>query len=252
MLVKLHSQSSKFEVYKKVKHLKESEDTKKVYIKDDLPADIARQRQDLRCLASYARDVGYEASVRGNAVIVDNVRYTYSEINNLPEDVSLEKAKTISVDDGLAFQSERSFLSSMYPCQILHDGHALKSAEQVYWYEITKLVGDQLLNDLVRDAENGYKAKQICSRLRLTDAQKPQREIIMKMVQRKKYDQNPNLKHKLINTDGNLYEATRDEYFGSGLGLAQKSLFGKAGMTGSNKLGHILMDLRGEFRDDSG
>ena len=123
MLVKLQSQPAKHEIYKNVKKLRDSEETKKIYIKDDLPANIARQRQDLRSLASFARDTGYDASVRGNAVIVDNMRYTYGELDNLPEDLSLEMAKTLVVDDGLAFQSEHSFLSSMHPCKILHDGN---------------------------------------------------------------------------------------------------------------------------------
>ena len=101
-----------------------------------MPADIARQRQDLRCLAALGRNLGYDTAVRGSGLIVDNKRYTYGELNNLPDDMSMEKAKMVEVDDGIAFQSEHSFLSSMYPCTIQHDGHALKSAEQVYWYDI--------------------------------------------------------------------------------------------------------------------
>ena len=190
LLVKLQSQSSKHEIYKSVKNLRGADQAgkdQKVYIKDDLPADIARQRQDLRCLAALGKDLGYDTTVRGNGLIVDNKRYTYGELGNLPADLSMEKAKTIEVDDGIAFQSEHSFLSSMYPCKIRHDGHALNSAEQVYWYDITKLAGDQQLKDLVRDVKNGYDAKRICSRLRLTDTQRLQREPIMKMAQDKKF-----------------------------------------------------------------
>ena len=54
ILVKLTSPTDKYEIYKNVKKLKEKEETKRVYIKDDLPVDIARQRQDMRCLAALA------------------------------------------------------------------------------------------------------------------------------------------------------------------------------------------------------
>ena len=149
----------------------------------------------------------------------------------------MEKAKTIEIDDSIAFQSEHSFLSSMFPCTIQHDRHPLKSAEQVYWYDITKLVGDQRLYDLMGD----------CAKIKLSDTQKLQHEPIMRNAQEEKFAQNPTLKQRLVDTNDNLYEATRDEYFGTGLVLAQKDLIGKAGMKGHNRLKNILMDILGSF-----
>ena len=89
ILVKLATQANKFDIYKNVKKLKDTDNTKKVYIKDDLPSDIARQRQDMRCLAALARDNGYKASVRGAALIVDNKRYAYTDLADLPDDLTM-------------------------------------------------------------------------------------------------------------------------------------------------------------------
>ena len=63
----------------------------------------------------------------------------------------------------------------------------------------------------------------------------------------KKFRQDPVLKQKLMDIKGNLYEATRDVLFGSGLVLAQKDEIGKPGMPGANTLRHQLMDLRGSI-----
>ena len=185
-------------------------------------------------------------------MIVDNKRYTYAQLDGLPDDLTMEKAKTIVVDtDGLAFQSHHSFLSSMFPCTIDHDGHAHKSAEHIYWYDIAKLAGDQRAMEQVRAAKDGYSAKLIGERIKITPEIKQQKEQIMANAQDKKFRQNPVIRQKLMDTKGTLYEATKDEFFGSGLTLSQKPLFGKAGMPGNNKLGHQLMDLRGVFRTET-
>ena len=105
ILVKLSQQGFKYDVYKNVKHLKDLDEGKKIFIKDDLPQEISKQRQELQCLAAAAHDRGFEATVRGGAIIVDNKKYSYSEIADLPEGVTMENAKLVAVDDGMAFQS---------------------------------------------------------------------------------------------------------------------------------------------------
>ena len=57
-------------------------------------------------------------------------------------------------NDGLAFQSHHSYLSSMYPCSIIRDGHAHKSAEHVFWYDIAKLAGNKHAMEQVPAAKN--------------------------------------------------------------------------------------------------
>ena len=141
--MKLTQQGFKHEIYKQVKSLKNLDEGKKVFIKDDLPLAISQQRQELRCLAALARDRGFEAAVRGGAIIVDNKRHAYSEIDVLPEGLTMEQAKMVTVDDGIAFQSHHAFPSNMYPCEIDHDGHKFHCSEQVYWYDIAGAAGNK-------------------------------------------------------------------------------------------------------------
>ena len=81
--------------------------------------------------------------MRGGALIVDNKKYSYSEIANLPEGITMENAKLVSVDDGMAFQGHFAFPSNMYPCEIDHNGHKFHCSEQVYWYDIVGATGNK-------------------------------------------------------------------------------------------------------------
>ena len=131
-----------------------------MYIKDDLPTDIARQRQDLRCLAALARDKGYGAAVRDGVLIVDNKRYTYKDLDNLPDDLTIKNAKTLKVDnDGLAFQSHHSYLSSMYPCSIIHDGHSHNSAEHVLLVRHSQTRREQVRNGAGARCQNRLRSE---------------------------------------------------------------------------------------------
>ena len=251
ILVKLTQQSYKYEVYKHVKNIKDLADGKRVFIKDDLPPEIAQQRQELRCLAAAARDRELEATVRGGAIIVDNKRYTYAEIGDLPDGITMESAKLVAIDDGYAFQSHFAFPSNMFPCEIDHDGHKFNCSEQVYWYDMAEAAGNKRVQAKVHDSKNGYEAKREGGRMKFTDEVVQLKEPTMAKAIDKKFRQNPALKQKLMDLKGNLYEATRDELFGTGLVLAQKDKIGKPGMPGANKLGHQLMDLRGKFWDET-
>ena len=110
ILVKLSSPTFKYEIYKHVKHLKDNETWKKIYISDDLPREVAEQQKILRTLAAAARDRGNRATVRGGALIIDEIRYNYSEIDDLPEGITMENAKMVQLDDGIAFQSYFAYL----------------------------------------------------------------------------------------------------------------------------------------------
>ena len=103
----------------------------------------------------------------------------------------------------------------------------------------------------MRDTKTGYKAKREGEKRKLTEEIIKQKELIMAKSIEKKFRQNPILKQKLMDLKDNLYEATKDELFGTGLVLAQKDRIGNPGMPGANKLGNQLMDLRGQFREEA-
>ena len=59
-----------------------------------------------------------------------------------------------------------------------------------------------------------------------------------------KFDQNDNIRDKLISTTGHLYEATKDTEFGCGLTLGQNKEIKQNSIKGKNMLGKILVEYR--------
>ena len=247
ILLKLASPSMKHEIYKSVKNLRESDKWKKTYISDDLPREQAEQRKILRCLAATARDRGHRAMVRGAALVVDDIRYSYQDIEDLLEGITMENAKMVEVSDGIAFQSHHAFLSSMFPIPIKIRDTPRHCAEQAYWLELAWLAKNKRAIEKIRDSKNGYEAKRAGSLIKMTPELEAKKEEVMGDVQDMKYEQNPDLKSKLIATKGNLYEATLDMFFGCGLLLSQKDKFGTVEQKGANRLGLKLIDLRGKY-----
>ena len=91
----------------------------------------------------------------GGALIINEQRYSYRDIDKLPEGISMEAAKLVELEDGWAFQGHHAFLSTMYPRQIKHDGHDFHCSEQIYYYDMTVDAGDQRALEGVRDCKDG-------------------------------------------------------------------------------------------------
>ena len=67
----------------------------------------------------------------------------------------------------------------------------------------------------------------------------------MRKIVASKFDQNDNLRDRLINTKGCLYEATKaDLDFACGFTLSQAKEIKKDNLKGKNKLGEILCEYR--------
>ena len=64
---------------------------------------------------------------------------------------------------------------------------------------------------------------------------------------RKKFDQNPVMKDKLIKLEGFIYEATRTDYWGAGFVLAQAATVKNDEIKGDNVLGEELVKLQDQY-----
>ena len=147
----------------------------------------------------------------------------------------MENAKLVEVDGGWAFQGHHAFPSTMYKCKITYKGRDFHCAEQVYFHKMAEEAGDQRAATKLRECENGYEAKKFEYRNKKPDGWDNKKNDLLAKIQEKKFDQNENLKQKLIALiKGKIYEAMWDEYSGAGLTLAQKPLFGKTQQKGLN------------------
>ena len=63
-----------------------------------------------------------------------------------------------------------------------------------------------------------------------------------------KFEQNNELKDKLLVTKGHLYEATLDQVFGCGYTLAQRQQIRQGNIKGQNQLGCMLESIRDKLK----
>ena len=194
---------------------------------------------------------GIDSKMRGTKIVIDSKVYTYGELKNLPHNLTIERAKTIEVEDGVAFQSKHSYLSSPYPCTIKDGDKSYNCSEQMFHY-VRAIETDEggVAREILKES-NPYEIMKLGRKVNVSEEWKKKEVPTMAVVIKKKFDQNPQLKDKLCNVKGNIYEATMHPVFGCGFTLAQFKSIRKANVTAGNKLGDELGKLRDSYISDT-
>lgn len=132
-----------------------------------------------------------------------------------------------------SFRNEYYFLSNFYPCDITYKEIAYKNNEAAF----------QAQKDLTRSLEfsnlEPEKAKRLGRKVNLRKDWEQVKVGIMKELLRCKFDQNPSLKEKLLET-GNKYLAEGNSWDDKFWGVNKKGI-------GQNNLGILLMKLRRDY-----
>lgn len=221
----------------------------KVFLNDDLPPQMKKERKVLREICKYAYSVGYKGcKVSGSKLVIEGKAYRYDTIHLLPQDLQLCNLRTRMVGDGIGFQGEESFLSNFHPATLTMEQLTFSSAEQAYQYF------------KCRTCKRDDKANKILTMsnprdIKMTGDDTPSRvtweqskESFMRSIIYCKFNQNDELKMKLLNTgDLPLYECTRNRWWGSGLRLDSPE-WDSSVCPGLNKLGNIIADVRKVLR----
>ena len=254
--VKFQSNLTKQILYKNISTLKEDEKWSRISTRDDVTEEVQDIQRDLRCIAASARSQGLKAQVRGKALILEDKRYTYDEINDLPNNLSLENAKIVKTIDGVAFQGKHAYLSNLATCQIQEGTDSFSSAEQYILVNKARLAEDQLSERKLRESKNVFDMIKIGKRIKTTEAWKKDEVRIVAKAAVLKFSQNPMLLDKLKKTDGHLYEATKSKIWGRGFTIAQAARIKHGDNPGENTFGLILelisdKALKGEDLADS-
>lgn len=135
------------------------------------------------------------------------------------------------------FQKEYRWLSNFWPCSVFYGGITFKSSEAAYQASKVELY------QLRKEFEN-LSAKEAKAKGQTLKAIRPDwdeiKDSVMYEICQNKFDQNPELKEKLLATgEAKLTEGNDwgDTYWGVCEGK------------GKNKLGKILMRLRSEYQE---
>lgn len=251
ILVKFSKESIRNEVNRKRFNLKDSDESKNVFLNEDLPAKVNAYRADLRCLVAHAKSKNVNAKLVGNRVSIDNKIYGHRDIDKLPEGLRLSDAKVMDTPKGLAFQSKHAFLSNFFLTKVNYNGIQFISAEHAYQHTRATFLGMHAKAEDVLRATKPEEAKRAAMNLPNSKEWDHCKQKVMKEIVLAKFTQNLEIQNKLLNTgDCPLLEATYDSYWGCGLPLSARKL--KSGeWHGKNYLGIILAECRFELRRDN-
>jgi len=133
------------------------------------------------------------------------------------------------------FKNEYAFLSNFYPCKIVCDGIEFKCSESLY---MAHKSGNT--DDFIRFSQlDAREAKKIGKTVVLQKNWDAVKFEVMRKVLQLKFDQNPDLKQKLIETgDAELIESN----------WWKDTVWGVCDGVGENNLGKLLMELRGTYK----
>ena len=240
----------KIQVFKNLSNLKGLEQWNGVFVGDDLTETQQRQLRDLKALSAYARSEGIDARIRSNCIVVEGRKYRYEEIHRLAPRLSLEKAKTLTClkGEGIAFQSEHSPLSNLYPCNVLYKGRFFLSSEGALQYEraiCCKRFEEARLIEFERCA---YEIKRIASNLKFSEDWEKIMVKVLEEILYIKFTANQYCKRVLLSTgDKQLFEATGDRTWACGLPLRK---IGDLTLPtpGKNRMGLALERVRSKIK----
>ena len=237
----------KSELYRNSFKLKKNQKYQKVYLVEDHPTKILEQLKEMRAINAFAKSQEIDSKMKGTKLVIDSKAYSYAELKDLPYDLSIERAKTIEVEDGVAFQSRHSILSNHHPCTIRDGDKVYNSSEQMYHY--TRAIENEeggVAKQIMRESNAG-KIMRLGKLVKESKEWKAKEVPTMAVILKKKFDQNPQLKDKLCKITGNFYEATLHPVYGCGFSLAQSKSIKKKNITSGNKLGEELGKLRDSY-----
>lgn len=231
--------------------LRDNNNYRAIYLNDDTTTMTRKAREDYRSVAALAQTKGNNIKVHGDGIVIDGRKYRHGEADQLPSELSLAKAKTVQVDNGLFFSSEHSFLSNFYPAPVVDQGIIYPTAEHRLQALKCETAGDQHRLELVRSATTPLDAKKIGDQIVETPQWRNGREAALKIILDLKFDQHPQLSSMLLNTGSlKLFEATNNMYYGIGTTLHSRDMRDK-NYSGLNKLGVALQNKRDMTRTAS-
>lgn len=228
--------------------LKGSQKYGSIYVNDDVTPLTYKWRDEFRSVAALARASGSDVRVHGDGVIIDGIKHRHTNPGSLPNKYSLEKAKMRMINGGIYFQSEHAYMSNFYPSFIKSNEVHYATAEHFYQAEKCRQAGDAPRVQKVIAAESPLEAKKIADQIAETPEWRNARLQVMEMVITKKFEQNTDLKKRLVETgDTPLFEATKNGFFGIGATLNSRELRDRS-YKGLNKLGLALQELRNKLK----
>lgn len=213
------------------------------------PPAVRKVRQEMREIAKYALKIGYSnARAVGNKLQIDDKVYYEDELYLLPIDLHLSNIKTRPIGGGIGFQSEHSYMSNFYPCQIRMHQSVFASAEQAFFYHKAIICEREEAGNRLKELDDPKTIKSKGDKIPTCEDWERSKVAVMKNILRQKFIQNPELKAKLMGTYGTpLLECTNNKFWGTGWFLDDPQWKETNIYPGKNVLGKLLEEIRESF-----
>lgn len=249
MLIKFKDPSTKQDIMKKKSALKNNKEFNKVYCNEDLPEDSRKSRQSLRIIAKHANSLGFKNThVRGNSLWHEGKQYRGSELTLLPDCLKLENIRTRDVGRGIGFFGRDSFLSNHHPARFTMNEHRFLNSEQAFFFYKAIICGKENTGQDIKKMLDPGEIKKLGEKVETCDDWEQRKVKVMKSVLTHKYEQNRDLREKLVNTGTRpLLECTTDLFWGTGWPIDSPKWNEAYDYPGENNLGKILEGIRENY-----
>ena len=214
------------EVYTKRTHLKQSQDYSKIWINEDLGPSTRRTVNLIRLVARQAQQQGVQHRAAKFSIQIGQEKFDERNLEELPAPLSLSNIKTVQVDEKtLAYQSEHSIYSNLYPTEFRIGTQKYTSTEQAYHHIRAVRHRKPLAASRILLSRDPYDIMRIGSEFKLTEEWEECKEDIMYGCILRKFEQNAKLRAQLIATGSmELVEASPNIKWGAGATLSSNVL----------------------------
>lgn len=218
-----------------------------VFINDDYSQETTRRRNTLRPIFKEAKRKDQDTHMIGDRILFKKKIYTLENIHTIPIDI-----KEIAVKEDqqtIAFASRFNELSNLYPVEMTVDGITYKSNEHFYQAQKCMEASNVEVAARVTLSAEPEDAMSIGQQIKPSDDwYQVKGKALMKKGVKAKFGSIPSLGKKLLATkDKMIIEATRGSRWGVNIPFTSDDLLDRRKWCGSNLMGAILMEVRGEL-----
>ena len=239
-------------------HLRSIPAYRNIFLDEQFPQEIMEERKVLKAIAAEARlqfpEQAKSISVYENTLFINNTRYKVSTLHLLPESLQSIVHGYKQDDEGIAFFTKRCPLSNHFPCDFEYNGVMYCNGEQLIMAQKARCFDDQDSLTQILNNENPAAIKGIGGRIKGFKEREWLKEVKEAITPGlyKKFKTNLECRNMLLSTGERVIgEATSEDPWEVGMRLNNPEVLDQTKWKGkSNLIGKILMNIRGQLREE--
>ena len=226
----------------------------RVYINDEYPVEIKKNRDKLRPILRLAKGLPQyrdKCKLSGDRLIINGNTYTVEEMHKLPHDLAPYLAVQKENAECIVFHGELSPWSNFHRSLFVLNRQEYHSAEQWIQFQKAMLFGDSNIANQILRSSTPCECKQLSHYIHGVDQTKWKNEGFDLCLDgiRAKFSQNRDLYAMLKTTKPKvLVEASNDKVWGTGISLRNSQALNTNKWSGKGWLSNMLTIIRDEYQ----